>query len=105
MARRSLVDTVQDPNAKEAFIKEGSKKPVTRPKVETRMLNTRVPEDLIRRVKVYCAQNSSPTFIHCTITGNTTQGGCKWLASPYENGRGQMKRAPFGAHNYSVITR
>ena len=24
---------------------------------------------------VYCAQNSSPTFIACTITGNSTQGG------------------------------
>ena len=57
MVKRSLVDTVEDPNAKEAFIKEGSKKPVTRPKAETKMLNTRVPEDLIRRVKVYCAQN------------------------------------------------
>ncbi len=57
MARRSLVDTVQDPNAKEAFIKEGSKRAVTRLKVDTKMLNTRVPEDLIRRVKVYCAQN------------------------------------------------
>ena len=57
MARRSLADTAKDPNAKEAFIKEGSKKPVTRPKVETKMLNTRMSEDLIRRVKVYCAQN------------------------------------------------
>ncbi len=57
MARRSLVDTVQDPNAKEAFIKAGSKKVVTKPKVETKMLNTRVPADLIRRVKVYCAEN------------------------------------------------
>ena len=34
-----------------------SKKAVTKPKVETKMLNTRVPEDLIRRVKVHCAQN------------------------------------------------
>lgn len=57
MAKRSLVDTTQDPNAKEAFIKEGSKKPVTKPKVVTKMLNTRVPEDLITKVKVYCAQN------------------------------------------------
>ena len=57
MARRSLVDTVQDPNAKEAFIKEGSKKPAIRQIVETKMLNTRIPEDLIRRVKVHCAHN------------------------------------------------
>lgn len=57
MARRSLVDTAQDPNAKEAFIKEGTKKPAIRSIVETKMLNTRIPEDLIRRVKVYCAQN------------------------------------------------
>ena len=57
-AKRSLVDVSKDPSAKEAFIREGSKSSVTRPKVETKMLNTRVPEDLIRRVKIYCAQNS-----------------------------------------------
>jgi predicted DNA binding CopG/RHH family protein len=57
MAKRSLVDTVQDPNAKEAFIKEGSKKPIVRATVETKMLNTRIPKDLIKRIKVYCADN------------------------------------------------
>ncbi|MCK4959446.1 MAG: right-handed parallel beta-helix repeat-containing protein, partial [Planctomycetes bacterium] len=28
---------------------------------------------------VYCAENSSPTFISCTITGNRTQGGISGL--------------------------
>ena len=57
MAKRSLSDTTQDPNAKEAFVKEGSKKPVIKAKVETKMLNTRVPKELVRRIKVYCADN------------------------------------------------
>jgi len=59
MAKRSLVDTTQDPNAKDAFIKGGSKKPVIKPKTETKMLNTRVPKELVRRIKVYCADNET----------------------------------------------
>jgi len=54
-ARASLVSTTKLPNAKEAFIKEASKK--KKPEVETKMLNTRVPKDLIKRIKLYCVEN------------------------------------------------
>ena len=57
MTKRSLIDTTQDPNAKEAFIKGGSKKPAIKAKTETKMLNTRIPKELVRRIKVYCADN------------------------------------------------
>ena len=54
MARKSLVGAAKIPNAKEAFIKEVPKK---KPEVETKMLNTRVPKDLIKKVKIYCAEH------------------------------------------------
>ncbi len=56
-ARTSLVGTATVPNAKakEAFIKEASKK--KKPEVETKMLNTRVPKELIKKVKIYCAEH------------------------------------------------
>ena len=53
-ARKSLVDTAKIPNAKEAFIKEVPKK---KPVVETKMLNTRVPKELVKKIKMYCAEN------------------------------------------------
>ena len=56
-ARTSLVSTAKIPNAKEAFIKEASKK--KKPEVETKMLNTRVPKDLIKKVKIYCAEHET----------------------------------------------
>jgi hypothetical protein len=76
MARRSLADTVQDPNAKEAFIKEGSKKPIVRATGETKMLNTRVPKDLIRKIKVYCADNEITVqeFVTETLADRLRQG-------------------------------
>ena len=55
-ARKSLVGAAKVPNAKEAFIKEVPKK---KPEVETKMLNTRVPKDLIKRVKIYCAEHET----------------------------------------------
>jgi len=56
MARKSLVGAAKIPNAKEAFIKEVPKK---KPEVETKMLNTRVPKDLIKKVKIYCAEHET----------------------------------------------
>jgi len=56
-ARASLVSTAKIPNAKEAFIKEASNK--KKPGVETKMLNTRVPKDLIKKVKIYCAEHET----------------------------------------------
>ncbi len=55
--KRSLIDTAQDPNAKDAFIKEGIQKPVKKNRVETKMLNTRVPKELLKRVKAYCVEH------------------------------------------------
>ena len=55
-ARKSLVGAAKVPNAKEAFIKEVPKK---KPEVETKMLNTRVPKDLIKKVKIYCAEHET----------------------------------------------
>jgi NRPS condensation-like uncharacterized protein len=56
-ARASLVSTAKIPNAKEAFIKEVPKK--KKPDVEMKMLNTRVPKDLIKKLKVYCAEHET----------------------------------------------
>jgi hypothetical protein len=56
MARKSLVGAAKIPNAKDAFIKEVPKK---KPEVETKMLNTRVPKDLIKKVKIYCAEHET----------------------------------------------
>jgi len=53
-ARKSLVGAAKIPNAKEAFIKEVPKK---KPEVETKMLNTRVPKDLVKEIKLYCVEN------------------------------------------------
>ena len=66
MARKSLVGAAKIPNAKEAFIKEVPKK---KPEVETKMLNTRVPKDLIKKVKIYCAEHETTVqeFITQTI--------------------------------------
>ena len=55
-ARKSLVGAAKIPNAKDAFIKEVPKK---KPEVETKMLNTRVPKDLIKKVKIYCAEHET----------------------------------------------
>ena len=55
MARKSLVGAAKVPNAKDAFIKEVPKKKML--EVETKMLNTRVPKDLIKKVKIYCAEH------------------------------------------------
>ena len=55
--KRTLRDASQDPNAKELFIKAGNKKRSIAADAETKMLNTRVPKDLIKRVKVYCAEH------------------------------------------------
>ena len=65
-ARKSLVGAAKVPNAKEAFIKEVPKK---KPEVETKMLNTRVPKDLIKKVKIYCAEHETTVqeFITQTI--------------------------------------
>ena len=65
-ARKSLVGAAKIPNAKEAFIKEVPKK---KPEVETKMLNTRVPKDLIKKVKIYCAEHETTVqeFITQTI--------------------------------------
>ena len=63
-ARKSLVGAAKVPNAKEAFIKEVPKK---KPEVETKMLNTRVPKDLIKKVKIYCAEHET------TVQGFITQ--------------------------------
>ena len=65
-ARKSLVGAAKIPNAKDAFIKEVPKK---KPEVETKMLNTRVPKDLIKRVKIYCAEHETTVqeFITQTI--------------------------------------
>ena len=57
MARKSLVSTAKIPNAKEAFIKEAPKK--KKPDLETKMLNTRVPKDLIKKVKMYCVEHET----------------------------------------------
>ena len=55
MARKSLVSTAKIPNAKETIIKEATKK--KKPDAETKMLNTRVPKDLIKKVKMYCVEH------------------------------------------------
>lgn len=55
--RRSLVDTAMDESAKEAFVLEENKPKVIRPTVKTKMLNTRIPKDLVRQVKTYCAEH------------------------------------------------
>ena len=57
MARKSLVSTAKIPNAKEAFSNEAPKK--KKPDVETKMLNTRVPKDLIKKVKMYCVEHET----------------------------------------------
>ena len=69
MARKSLVGAAKIPNAKDAFIKEVPKK---KPGVETKMLNTRVPKDLIKKVKIYCAEHEITVqeFITQTIEEN-----------------------------------
>ena len=54
-ARKSLVGAAKVPNAKEAFIKEVPNK--KKPEVETKMLNTRVPKDLVKEIKLYCVEN------------------------------------------------
>ena len=66
-ARKSLVGAAKVPNAKEAFIKEVPNK--KKPEVETKMLNTRVPKDLIKKVKIYCAEHETTVqeFITQTI--------------------------------------
>ena len=55
MARKSLAGAAKIPNAKDAFIKEVPNK--KKPEVGTKMLNTRVPKDLIKKVKIYCAEH------------------------------------------------
>jgi hypothetical protein len=56
-AKESLVSTAKTPDAKEAFIKEASKKKKT--EVETKMLNTRVPKGLIKKLKIYCVEHET----------------------------------------------
>ena len=67
MPRKSLVGAAKIPNAKEAFIKEVPK--TKKPDVELKMLNTRVPKDLVKRLKVYCAENeiTAQEFITRTL--------------------------------------
>lgn len=50
--RRTLKDTSRDPLAKEAFI-QGEKK--ERKAIDLPMLNTRVEPELIKRIKICCA--------------------------------------------------
>lgn len=50
-------DNVKD-NAKEAFAKENTTREMpTAAKTESKMLNTRIPKDLIKRLKVFCVEN------------------------------------------------
>ena len=57
VAKRSLVDTALDESAKEAFVLEENKPKIVKPTIKTKMLNTRVPKDLVRKVKTYCAEH------------------------------------------------
>ncbi len=57
---RTLKDTAKDSSAKEAFIKQGTKKPIlVMAATKTKMLNTRIPKELIKRIKVYCAEHET----------------------------------------------
>ena len=55
MAKRTLKDTAKDPKAKEAFIQETNTKKVIPSEVGTKMMNTRLSEELIHRIKIFCA--------------------------------------------------
>ena len=57
MAKRTLKDTAKDPNAKEAFIQETNTKKVIPSEAGTKMMNTRLSEELIHRIKIFCAIN------------------------------------------------
>jgi len=57
MAKRTLTDTAKDTNAKEAFIQETNSKKATPSEVGTKMMNTRLSEELIHRIKIFCAIN------------------------------------------------
>lgn len=52
----TLKDNAKDSNAKEAIFKEKTPRE-TPAAAKTKMLNTRIPKDLIKRLKVYCVEN------------------------------------------------
>jgi len=56
MAKPSLKARAKDPNAKEAFVKKGTEKPAAAA-TATKMLNTRIPAELIKQIKLYCVAN------------------------------------------------
>jgi predicted DNA binding CopG/RHH family protein len=57
-AKRTLTDVSNDPLAKlqKDVEKTAPRKPATA-ETETKMLNTRIPKDLIKRIKIFCAEN------------------------------------------------
>jgi len=52
---RGLADTAKDKNAKDAFITGGKSSPATTTE-DLKMLNTRIHKDLVKRMKVLCAE-------------------------------------------------
>lgn len=54
----TLKDSADAANAEKAIIKEKAPEKMSgAEKIETKMLNTRIPKDLIKRLKVYCIEN------------------------------------------------
>ena len=55
--QRGLADTAKDKNAKDSFVSGGEGSPAKQTTADDlKMLNTRVHKDLVKRMKVVCAE-------------------------------------------------